>query len=167
MRRPRASTIFIASASAFVLLAGGTAAFAATTGSPIGTDGVIHACYGKETAAGSFSVQLQDAGTACPSKTTAITWNQPQTAGPNGLDVEYVFATGTSGFVDSVAACPADHPFVLGGGGFTRDGSALNESFPSQAPLHGVTPESTDFPNGWIVTAVNGGTVDSFAICAK
>jgi hypothetical protein len=185
MRRPRARTIVIASAAAFALLVGGTAAYAATTGSPIDNNGVIHACYGKETTAGSFSVQLQDAGMTCPSKTTAIMWNQqgpqglqgqqglqgpagPSTAGPNGLDVEYVFATGTSGFAVSVANCPADHPWVLGGGGFTLDGTALNESFPSQAPLHGVTEEnSAPFVNGWQVTAANGGQVDSFAICAK
>ncbi len=67
-----------------LLLAGATAVYAATTGSPIDNSGVIHACYGKESSSGAFPVELQDAGMSCSSKTTSITWNQQGPQGPQG-----------------------------------------------------------------------------------
>lgn len=80
MKWPRARTILISSTSTLALLAGGTAAGAVIAG-PVDSSGVIYGCYTAKAVTGSHAVVLQDAGTACPSGTTAIQWNQQ---GPNG-----------------------------------------------------------------------------------
>jgi hypothetical protein len=77
----------ITGAAALALVAGGTAAGAAIASGPVDGSGVVHACYYGADKSGSSQVVLQNAGTACPKGTTAITWNQtgPQgTTGPTG-----------------------------------------------------------------------------------
>jgi hypothetical protein len=83
----RTRTFVIATGSVIALVAGGTTAVAATlaANSPIDSSKVIHACYNsKASRTGSYPVTLQDTNTACPSGTTAITWNQVGPAGPAG-----------------------------------------------------------------------------------
>src|SRR5690349_13294517 len=79
----RSATILISAASGFMLLAAGTAAGAAIAG-PIHSAGVIYGCYYKANNAGSHTLVLQDVGTACPTNTTAIKWNQTGLQGPAG-----------------------------------------------------------------------------------
>jgi hypothetical protein len=80
----KASRIVITGAAALALVAGGTAAGAAIAASPVDGSGVIHGCYTSKAINGSHVIVLQDAGTACPSGTTAVTWNQQGPAGPAG-----------------------------------------------------------------------------------
>jgi len=69
---------------ASVLLVGGGAAGAAIASGPV-TSGVVHACYvTRATATGGHALVLQNAGTRCPRRTTALTWNQRGPAGPKG-----------------------------------------------------------------------------------
>jgi hypothetical protein len=91
-----------------------------------------------------------------PTGATAVT-----TAGPGGLDVTEVTA---SGFGTARADCPADHPWVVGGGGAATGGGALGDS----------TPEPTlSNPTGWAVGvsyspgAGQSSAVSAFALCAK
>lgn len=56
-------------------MAGGTAAYAVTTG-PIDSSGVIHGCSYPANAGGSHKLVLQNVGTSCPTGTRAIKWNQ-------------------------------------------------------------------------------------------
>ena len=83
MRRPRLRTVLIGTGAALALVAGGTAAYAVTTG-PIDGSGVIHGCYYPANAGGSHKLVLQNVGTSCPTGTTAIKWNQKGPAGPTG-----------------------------------------------------------------------------------
>jgi hypothetical protein len=83
------------------------------------------------------------------------------TAGPGGLDVTEVTA---DGFGTARANCPADHPWVVGGGGVATAGGALADS----------TPEPTlSNPTGWAVGVYyfpgsgQGSAVSAFALCAK
>jgi hypothetical protein len=84
MKWTRARVIVASATSAFVLLAAGTAAGASITASPIDGSGVIHGCYTTKALDGSHVFVLQDAGTNCPSGTTAISWNQQGPAGATG-----------------------------------------------------------------------------------
>jgi len=85
MQRPRMRTTLIATGSAFVLVASGGIAYAATASSgPVDSSGAVHGCYTNQAANGSHVVVLQDAGTTCPKGTTAITWNEAGPAGPAG-----------------------------------------------------------------------------------
>src|SRR5215475_10845728 len=103
MRQPRLRTVLIGTGAALALVAGGTAAYAATTG-PIGSSGVIHGCYTTAATHGSHKIVLQNVGTSCPTGTTAVKWNQKGPAGPTGprgpagpglLAWAYVNANGT------------------------------------------------------------------------
>ena len=103
MRQPRLCTVLIGTGAAVALVAGGTAAYAVTTG-PIDSSGVIHGCYYPANKGGSHKLVLQNAGTSCPTGTTAIKWNQKGPAGPTGprgpagpglLAWAYVNANGT------------------------------------------------------------------------
>jgi hypothetical protein len=103
MRQPRLRTVLIGTGAALALVAGGTAAYAVTTG-PIDSSGVIHGCYYPANAGGSHKLVLQNVGTSCPTGTTAINWNQKGPAGPTGpqgppgpglLAWAYVNANGT------------------------------------------------------------------------
>ena len=82
------------------------------------------------------------------------------TAGPSGLDTTVVYAIGT-GLV--TAACPADHPYVLGGGVNPEVDNAIQDSLPS-GPLGEETPGTT---HGWAGTSNNLAQIIVYAICAK
>ena len=84
MRQPRLRTVLIGTGAALALVAGGTAAYAVTTG-PIDSSGVIHGCYSAANAGGSHKLVLQNVGTSCPTGTTAIKWNQKGPAGQQGI----------------------------------------------------------------------------------
>jgi hypothetical protein len=77
----------IAAGVATLALGAGTGiAAAAMTShpSPVDSSGVIHGCWTDRDIHGSHVFTLQDAGTKCPSGTTAISWNQKGPAGPSG-----------------------------------------------------------------------------------
>jgi hypothetical protein len=103
MRRLR--TIVLTSAGALALVAGGTAAGAAIAG-PVDGSGVIHACYTTAAVKGSHAVVLQDAGSSCPSGTTAVSWNQQGPAGAAGQ----TGATGPAGPAGPAGAVGSQGP---------------------------------------------------------
>jgi hypothetical protein len=100
MRQPRLRSVLLGTGAALVVAAGGATAYALAT-SPIGSSGVIHGCYKTTATNGSHKIALQDAGTSCPTGTTAIKWNQKGPrgargpAGPGLLAWAYVNADGT------------------------------------------------------------------------
>jgi hypothetical protein len=155
--------VVIIGVAALFVAGGGTAAAAVISRSPVDNSGVIHGCWSKTAINGSHVFVLQDAGTSCPNGTTAISWNQigpqgpqgpagpqgPSTAGPGGLDTQYVFsgwATSPNAkgqdIADAVAYCPFDHPFLISGG-YTE--SIMSSSFPD-VPFNmpGWTVEAPD-----------------------
>lgn len=67
-----------------ILGTGSTAAYAALTGSPVDSSGMIHGCWTNTAINGTHVFVLQDAGTTCPKGTTAISWNQQGPPGPAG-----------------------------------------------------------------------------------
>ena len=184
-------TVIIAGATALVLAAGGGAAYAASASIP-DSSGVIHGCYkpngnGSRSPLGVIDTALP--GGTCPKGQTELSWNQtgpqgpqgptgatgatgptgatgatgatgPSTAGPAGLDTTIVFASGTT----AVAAdCPADHPYVLGGGASSDDGTAILSS----GPLGYFGEETSGSTRGWIAQTTGGGSIVVTAICAK
>jgi hypothetical protein len=70
---------------AVALVAGGGTALAASTG-PVSSTGVITGCYTNAAVNGSHAVVLQNGGTACPSGTSAVTWNEQGAQGPAGAN---------------------------------------------------------------------------------
>ena len=74
---------FAVSSAAALLLGIGGAAGAAITAGPV-SGGVIYGCYTTRATGGSHALVLQDTGTSCPSRDTAIKWNQKGPAGPAG-----------------------------------------------------------------------------------
>jgi hypothetical protein len=97
----------------------------------------------------------------------------PSTAGNAGLDAEYVQDIQIGGGVARVA-CPADHPYLLGGGGFDASGNALNASGPMlfQSGLWFIPGNQAEgeasIANGWSVSSANtGDELIAYAICAK
>ena len=76
------SKAVITGAAALALVAGGTAAGAAITSSPVDGNAVIHGCYMMRPTDDVSA--LQDAGTTCPKGTTAISWSQTGPAGATG-----------------------------------------------------------------------------------
>jgi Collagen triple helix repeat (20 copies) len=84
MARLKFRRAVITGATALALVAGGTAAGAAIGSGPVDSNGVIHGCWTNAALHGSHIFVLQDAGTGCPSGTTAIEWNQAGPAGPAG-----------------------------------------------------------------------------------
>jgi hypothetical protein len=77
--------VIITGTAALILATGsGIAAAAVLSGGPVDSSGVIHGCYSSRALNGSHVLVLQDAGTACPSGTTAISWSQ----GPAGPPTE-------------------------------------------------------------------------------
>jgi hypothetical protein len=125
-------TLAVIGAAALMLGIGGAAGAAITAGPVSG--GVIYGCYTTTSTGGSHALVLQDKGTSCPSGDTAIKWNRtgpvgppgpvgPSTAGPSGLNVITVESgSPTQTQKLSVAACPADHPYLVGGGGSAGPG---------------------------------------------
>jgi Collagen triple helix repeat (20 copies) len=79
----------------------------------------------------------------------------PSTAGAAGLDIQIVSYGGT---LLAIATCPADHPYVVGGGADTGNGDYLEESEPSLLN-----------PGGWVAVSGPGlsAPVTAWAICAK
>ena|SRR5258708_3578137 len=184
----RIRNVIITASAGLALVLAGTAAGAAIASSPV-SSGVVHACYTTRASHGSHAVVLQNAGTSCPAGTTAVTWIQqgrtgargatgstgpagPSTAGPAGLDTIQV----TSGiryantFVYGIAVCPADHPYVLGGGSHST-----GEVQGSYSPMLASYPLPPN-PNGqeaWYASdgfMPNGNPPSDFtiyAICAK
>ena len=83
------------------------------------------------------------------------------TAGPSGLDTTVVYASGTG---NVPAYCPADHPYVLGGGA-TSDNSGVMWSSPlGPLSLGEETPGNT---YGWDGGSMSLANVQVYAICAK
>lgn len=166
-------------ASAVVLvLAAGTGIATATIPD---SGGVIHGCY-KPNANGSIAplnvIDTSLSGGTCPANQTALTWSQtgPQgpagppgasTAGSAGLDTLFVRVLATG---NATATCPADHPYVLGGGG---DAALHATPVKFSAPIvGGLEPssgsESANPPGGWFVGLVDqSATAIAWAICAK
>jgi Collagen triple helix repeat (20 copies) len=85
----------------------------------------------------------------------------PSTAGPAGLDVQLVVGDAGTGFAQ--ALCPADHPYVVGGGGEDESGGSLLESAPAHEGVNGQFG-----PVHWEVRSTNGNDqVRAYALCAK
>ena len=86
----------------------------------------------------------------------------PVTAGPAGLDVIVVTATGPppGGNAAVAATCPASHPFVTGGG---AQSASMANPLTMSAPvgLGGASPGS------WVASAVGNGQVTAYALCSK
>jgi hypothetical protein len=98
------------------------------------------------------------------------------TAGPDGLNVVYVFSSSACssnglGCVQA-AVCPSAEPYLLGGGG-SASLTQLTQSEPISAALIGTgTPPEGTVGNGWQVRAVPNiveGTdvVSATAICSR
>src|SRR5580704_4035780 len=68
---------------ALALTGAGVAGAAIASSGPV-SSGVISGCYTNQALNGSHVFVLQDAGTACPKGTTAISWNQTGPAGAAG-----------------------------------------------------------------------------------
>jgi len=83
MKGMRPRTVLITTIAGSALLIGGASAVAAVTG-PVDSSGVIHGCWTNAELNGTHVLVLQDAGTACPKGTTAISWNQAGQQGPAG-----------------------------------------------------------------------------------
>lgn len=178
--------VIIAGATTLILTAGASVATAAVMSSgPVDSSGVIHGCWTNAELNGSHVFVLQDAGTSCPKGATPISWNEkgpagspgpsgpagptgaagPSTAGPSGLDV--VLEQGSASN-RSIAYCPADHPYVLGGGYSTYNYEVIASS-PVTGNGEGVGSEGSS-GNGWEVQTVdypNGSPASAYAICAK
>jgi hypothetical protein len=80
----RVRTGLLAVGATIGLTLGGTAAYAVVAGGPVDSSGVVHGCYSSGAVKGSHFIVLQDAGTTCPTGTTAVTWNQQGQPGPAG-----------------------------------------------------------------------------------
>jgi hypothetical protein len=145
----------------------------AGTNCPKGTTAISWNQQGPAGPAGATGPQ----GPAGPAGATGATGPQgptgpagPSTAGPAGLDTTVVSVFG-SGIV--TADCPADHPYVTGGGVLTSFATASAWSFPSgdsaEGPfgLGGEESVTAGVPNGWAGSAAAGGTLTVYAICAK
>lgn len=81
----RARSVLLAIGAAIALIVGGGAAYAAISGGPVDSSGVIHGCFTSKAVNGSHVLVLQDAGTSCPRGTTAVSWNEAGSAGTTGL----------------------------------------------------------------------------------
>lgn len=150
-----------AGASAIVVVGGGVAY--AVSSSVVDTSGVIHGCVSNAGMNGAHVLLVHDTSRACPRGTAELDWNQvgpagPSTAGQAGLDViEVTGSTDTRGLVTAV--CPADHPYLVGGGGSANGG--LEASQPE-------TINGGSSPNAWFVRDSNGTeSAEADALCAK
>jgi hypothetical protein len=164
--------VAIVGAAAVALVAAGTAAGAAIRYSPRGGSGVIHGCYSKPAINGSHRFMLQNARTACPPGYSAISWNQkgsagpagPSTAGPSGLNVITKVNVGTASPQPSlaVAICPADHPYLIDGGGSAGISPQTGGNTPTfmgtDSPLNDVLEKDggSGFPAGATTVDVAG-----------
>jgi hypothetical protein len=106
-----------------------------------------------------------DTGPAGPQGLTGATGPAgPSTAGPPGLDVTIVTATGSGDGGNGpgiTALCPQTHPYVLGGGADAHGTNLL-----TSRPSVGSGEESASNSNGWTADAQNFAPLDVYAICA-
>jgi hypothetical protein len=80
---------------------------------PVDSSGVVHGCYAPTAHKGSHTLTLQNADTACPKGTTAVSWNQkgPQgAAGPAGAGLTFTTASGATGPTITTAGIDATSP---------------------------------------------------------
>ena len=160
------------------VLAIGGGAYAATSSSPVDSNGVIHSCYTTAAVKGSHAIVLQDTTTACPSGTTALNWNQkgatgpqgpagPQgaqgPAGPQGPAGATNITVETNAGLGSVAVdCPTGTQ-VTGGGGFDNSGGSLTVDSP-QTEKEGNGPLTV---TGWSVQGTGSNDeMTVYVLCA-
>jgi len=92
----------------------------------------------------------------------------PSTAGPDGLNIVMVQSDANNNG-RATAYCPADHPYVVSGGG-SNFNTGLSESIPIFGNGNGFGQEDSTSGNGWQVQNANypnGSPVGAFALCAK
>jgi hypothetical protein len=144
-----------------LLVGGGGIAFATVAASgPIDGSGVIHGCYTNAAINGSHVIVLQNAGTNCPSGTTAITWGSQGTNGTNGVSPTVASFTGSEGGCtnggDAITDADQNTTYVC-------DGTNGSDGSPG-AP--GLTGPSTAGPDGLNTTTVTvNGVGDATAQC--
>ena len=73
-----------------------------------------------------------------------------------------MYAFGTGGVI---ADCPADHPYLLGGGASPSGTDSIQYSQPA-GPLGEETPGNGN-TYGWLGESTSGGSISVYAICAK
>jgi hypothetical protein len=160
--------IIMAGATMLVLAAGSSIATAAVMSgpSPVDSSGVIHGCWSDSAINGSHVFVMQDAGTNCPRRTTAISWNQAgsATAGSSGLDVITVSnSAGLTGGQPITVTCPATDPYALGGG-VSQDPDATPDPVTNSFP---IDKNGGNTPDGWEGSVLTGATVTVYALCSR
>jgi hypothetical protein len=145
----RARSVLLVIGAAIALVVGGGAAYAALSGGPVDSSGVIHGCFTNEAVHGSHVLVLQDAGTSCPRGTTAVSWNEAGSTGTTGVG-----ASGPAGSV-SLSALQGS-PCTVGSHSSTLQVSVN--------PTTGVVSMTCPVPSYTISVAVSGGTMTSIAI---
>jgi hypothetical protein len=152
------------------MLSGGAAY--AVSSSVVDSSGVIHGCVTKAGTYGMHLLMVGDSNHSCPRGMSGLDWNQQgaagtSTAGPAGLDIIRVNAITPEPDVpyppkvEAVATCPADHPYVVGGGGDAEQGAgSISESYPE-------TTGSNPGLGAWVVGTSQPYAVVAYALCAK
>jgi len=151
MKRAVIAVISVAAAGAALAAVAVTSASAAIPAGTIhgcvntsGSDRVLHRVYTNPAN-----------GTTCPSGEMMVIWpNGPETAGTDGLGT--IIATNSGAGPTDAVTCPADQPYVLGGGFQVTSGGPLIASY----------PDASVTPNRWVVS-VTVGVVAGYAICAR
>ena len=104
---------FVMTVVGSLVLVGASAGItAAVTSSTSSSPATVHAYYNNKTHQLYFSTSA-----AHPSGTTAISWLQSGTAGPKGIDVAWQAKNNAAGENSVSLNCPADHPYLIAGGG--------------------------------------------------
>lgn len=185
----------VTGAAAILSLAGLGIASAAIPDS----SGVIHACYKTPVPGHGTNLEVIDSenGGTCANGYSPVTWNQtgpqgatgatgatgpagpagPSTGGSSGLDLEIVRVDTTppgnvlpDGISIATATCPADHPFLFGGGGLTAS-TPIMGSLPTTSTGAEINSESEtgNVPGSWTVAVAKGqnDNVSAYAICGK
>jgi hypothetical protein len=68
-----------------------------------------------------------------------------------------VTVTGTAAVPDlAYATCPSDHPYAVGGGGFSDTGGPAE-----------IKPHTNVIPNAWEVDATPGSIATAVVLCSK
>jgi hypothetical protein len=151
----------VISGAALALVAGGTAAGAAIASGPVDSSGVVHGCYTVKAVNGSHVFVLQDAGTSCPSGTTAITWNQQGPQGPAGASPDFGTVQVTQQLSPDLASftdtCSVIHTYGPDAGSITV--STVN-NVPNTNPNIGIPISGcviSGLPKGFVflITSVN------------
>jgi hypothetical protein len=167
-------SLAVASAVSLTLL--GVEVGRAATAVPPNT---IHACVNSTTHVLSNVYTNPNSNVTCPTGSYRVIWpNGPATAGPTGLDVITIYESGGDSTGASLASCPSDHPYAIGGGGVST--TSTDWSNPSSAHLVQSRPinvaagptnySAPNPPTGWFVVGdplSSGAYVAAYAICAK